>query len=325
MPYLLALLSIIILLPFLLYLNLGITKKGKLVIVALSLLMSVLGILAQMNYPLWQIVLIILLLGFFLTYLLNNRFQSLLFQNNNENEQNKYTEENFEYRNTLLILEEDEETEHGKNVRNSIVNENNQDMIDNHIRSLHDQTENDSTAIDFTETSNLDENETSILEEMKDEELLRQIGQPQYIEYLSDSIEEIILVEEDLSDTIEEIIKEGEELADSQKNLVQIVNDDLEVSNPIIPIVEEELSLTVVPNALEDFEDEIEEIESIKFSSKAVEKKEEIELIDFEEDEIVPILEFSPIPKEAGTKYKNEQSVKKENYLSEIEKLLEED
>jgi ABC-type multidrug transport system fused ATPase/permease subunit len=302
MPYLFALLSIILLLPFVLYLNLGITKKGKLVIIVLSLLMSVLGILAQMSYPLWQIALIILLLGFFLTYLLNNRFETLLFQNNNENEQNNYIEENFEYRNTIRILEEEEEVpEKETNEKNSIVNENNQDMIDHLIRSLHDQGENDSIAKDFIETSNLDENETSILVEFKDDEEIDQLSQLQYTEDQSDSLVEIPLGEEDLSNTIEEMIKEGEEQSDSQKqkNVDQIVNND--------------------------FEDEIEEIEAIIFSSKAVEKTEEIEIIDFDEDEIVPIKEFRPIQKEEDTKFKNEQSVKKENYLSEIEKLIEEE
>ncbi|MDQ0156130.1 hypothetical protein [Robertmurraya andreesenii] len=71
--------SLIILVPIIYFLPIGLTNKGKGLIILVAFLFANLGILAKNNFPLWQTGLIIVLLTFLTVYILEKRFHKYLF------------------------------------------------------------------------------------------------------------------------------------------------------------------------------------------------------------------------------------------------------
>jgi hypothetical protein len=72
-------LAFLILIPALLFLPLGLTRRGAWMIALASLLLSAFGLLAKTMFPLWQMALFLLLLAAASTYLLDRKLGHLLY------------------------------------------------------------------------------------------------------------------------------------------------------------------------------------------------------------------------------------------------------
>lgn len=74
-----ALMSIVILFPILYFLPIGFSIRGKITVLIVSLLIVLLGLMASQVVPLWQTLLLELLVVGIVTYLLNQRLGNMLF------------------------------------------------------------------------------------------------------------------------------------------------------------------------------------------------------------------------------------------------------
>ncbi|MDF1506888.1 hypothetical protein PZE06_01695 [Robertmurraya sp. DFI.2.37] len=118
--------SLIILVPIIYFLPLGLTNKGKGLLIIIAFIFANVGILAKGNFPIWQTALILLLLTVLTVYILDKRFHHLLFLKKNEKlsepllyneefvtyeEENKEAEEmsleQFEQHNLSFVQEEE--------------------------------------------------------------------------------------------------------------------------------------------------------------------------------------------------------------------------
>ena len=77
--YLLVLASLILLIPIIMYLPLGITFKGKFLIILGAIIVSLIGIYANMNFPLWQTAGMLLVLIISMTFFMGEKFEGLIF------------------------------------------------------------------------------------------------------------------------------------------------------------------------------------------------------------------------------------------------------
>lgn len=78
MIYLFSLLALILLLPILYFIPIGISVKGKLLIAAIAFGLTLLGLVASTQYPIWMIgIMLVILLGLS-SYMIEQRFSGLL-------------------------------------------------------------------------------------------------------------------------------------------------------------------------------------------------------------------------------------------------------
>ncbi len=73
------LVSLVVLIPLLMFLPLGLKAKGKFTIIVVSFLIAILGILAKNTFSLWQSGLMVVLLAFLAAYIMDKRSGSTLF------------------------------------------------------------------------------------------------------------------------------------------------------------------------------------------------------------------------------------------------------
>lgn len=71
--------SLLIVMVAILFLPLGLTKKGKLMIVMISFFMAMIGVASTVSFPLWESILMLTALLFFAAYFLNSRGKSFLY------------------------------------------------------------------------------------------------------------------------------------------------------------------------------------------------------------------------------------------------------
>jgi hypothetical protein len=291
LPYLFALLSVILLLPIVMFLNIGISKKGKLLIILIGLFIAVLGTFSQLTYPLWQVAISLLLLIAISTYFLTERFNTLLVDT-------KKTLMHHDEVEKLTILEDDED------------------------EIVQTQTEgNYPEMIEMDDFVNYEGAITPLAEVDKNvhEELTAKVDQNEIEPFIPennslDQQEVIHLIEPDDSyERFDEVmieIKEQENERDFEK---EIDFEEIEILPSKIIIIDER-------NDNPHFEDEIEEIDPELLTRKVeLEDEERLEFV----DEIVPIQPTTS--KNSVDITKNPEKDMKVKYLSEIEKLLEED
>lgn len=77
--------SLVVLVPIVYILPLGLSKRGKAVVLMTAFLIAILGILATPVLPLWQTSLIVMLIIGMVSYFMNNRIGNLLFTVEEEN------------------------------------------------------------------------------------------------------------------------------------------------------------------------------------------------------------------------------------------------
>ncbi|HYK71573.1 MAG TPA: hypothetical protein VEV44_00365, partial [Pseudoneobacillus sp.] len=319
--------------PILFFLNIGISKKGKLSIVISSLLIAISGLLAQWSYPLWQTVLILLLLITTLSYLLHTRFEKFIYMNN-EDIDFVMDKDNF----TIYVDDEDEdeeeeEEEEEKDVSTltSLLEEKvlvapieeeslgqTTDQLDLILSELEIQPEEESLILE-TLTSEEDYSHNTLkdgfssevikLSQEEENELLNLLKET---EEKAETIKLDFVMKEQLNLT-EETDTELVELPKHWEHSVENVEIDSNIENP-------KEYITV------DFANELEEITPLTFKEKLNDEIDEESIVEnvLDVDEIIPLKEFTPVPNKETVAVKKELPLKKQNYLSEIEKLLEE-
>ncbi|MFD2446232.1 hypothetical protein ACFSO7_19920 [Bacillus sp. CGMCC 1.16607] len=368
MPYLFAVLSIFLLLPLVMFINIGISKKGKLLIILLSFIISALGLLSLISYPLWQSAAIMLLLILVTTYLMNERYEKFLFELNTKEENNHhiFTKEIEK----IVILEEEElytEDELFEDQNQAIfVTEEVAVTVEEELSTIHDEVAlivSNELSTSYEEFTNTEEKLSSILEEMKvkkidefttnsvevvnldemKEEKLQFLNKPSdeilemkkidnFMMNFKKNEDEIAIQIEGHSKVVElfDNLNETSNLEVSEiPNLSDIINEiefeELENSNIILNEAESVYQTEKMDNEafISEFENELEEIDPRTFSERNDEEKETI--IELEE-EIIPFKIFVTDPsKTIDLEPMKKAPKKKENYLSEIEKLLEEE
>jgi hypothetical protein len=85
--------ALIFVIPMLFKLPIGLSQRGKIVVLVISLFLSLLGTIAKSVIPLWQLGLLLLLLTMAMTYLLDRQFGHALYAaaNEEEEEDDKFT------------------------------------------------------------------------------------------------------------------------------------------------------------------------------------------------------------------------------------------
>ena len=90
--YLLVLASLVLLIPIVMYLPIGITSKGKMIIIFGAIVVSSIGVYVNMTFSLWQTAGMLLLLIVAMTYLMGEKFEGLIFDQEG-NDLTAYTRE----------------------------------------------------------------------------------------------------------------------------------------------------------------------------------------------------------------------------------------
>ena len=88
-----ALISIVILFPILYFLPIGITNRGKMTIVVVTFFIVALGLLASPLFPLWQTILVEVLIVAIATYLLDKKLVNMLYASEEDNDFDVFEEE----------------------------------------------------------------------------------------------------------------------------------------------------------------------------------------------------------------------------------------
>lgn len=101
--------SLIILVPIIYFLPIGLTKKGKGILIAVAFIIANLGLLAKNSFPLWQAALILLLMVMLTVYILDKRLGNLLFSG-------VHTDEKSDREMSDLLLADDEQSANLKEV-----------------------------------------------------------------------------------------------------------------------------------------------------------------------------------------------------------------
>ena len=78
--YILALLSLVIVVPVMYLLPLGLSNRGKFITIGLALCVSAIGILSRELFPIWQSILIMLLFLIIASYFLMKNWSKVLFE-----------------------------------------------------------------------------------------------------------------------------------------------------------------------------------------------------------------------------------------------------
>lgn len=84
--YILALFSLILVIPILFLLPIGLSKRGKLIIIGFGFFISLLGIMSRSLFPIWQSALIMLLFLIISTYFIMRKGATILFSKEEEEE-----------------------------------------------------------------------------------------------------------------------------------------------------------------------------------------------------------------------------------------------
>ncbi|MCB5235624.1 hypothetical protein [Niallia circulans] len=290
--YILALLSLVIVVPVMYLLPLGLSNRGKFIIIGLALCVSAIGILSRELFPIWQSILIMLLFLIIASYFLMKNWSNVLFELSEEVAESvtENVQETIEVKDskatTNSVIEEEDIITYVSNINSEeiLINEENV-TLDKTVDSLDVELD-----LDVIEKLELTEQEEAIYpsveeQEILDKELDDEAVEKSYLAEIEKMLDEdaspvIDLIEERKEDEIEEIpfpiYEESEVAVSSEKNEQEQHLDDL--------------SLDVLAEV--DIEDEkILEQENIvelqDFSAK--EMLDEVAEITIEEDQANPI------------------------------------
>ena len=76
---LLATLSLVILVPIIYFLPLGLSSKGKILVTFVSFFLAIIGLLAQLSFPLWQTSLVLLVLVLLSSIVIDSRLRKIIY------------------------------------------------------------------------------------------------------------------------------------------------------------------------------------------------------------------------------------------------------
>ncbi len=294
--YILALLSLIIVVPVMYLLPLGLSNRGKFIIIGLALCVSAIGILSRELFPIWQSILIMLLFLIIASYFMMKNWSNVLFELSEEVAESvtENVQETIEVKDskatTNSVIEEEDIITYVSNINSEeiLINEENV-TLDKTVDSLDVELD-----LDVIEKLELTEQEEAIYPSVEEEEILVQELDDEAVEksYLAeiekmldeDASPVIDLIEERKEDEIEEIpfpiYVESEVAVSSEKNEQEQQLDDLSLDVLAEVDIEDEKILEQG-----DSKENIEELQD--FSAK--EMLDEVAVITIEEDRTNPI------------------------------------
>jgi len=293
--YILALLSLIIVVPVMYLLPLGLSNRGKFIIIGLALCVSAIGILSRELFPIWQSILIMLLFLIIASYFLMKNWSNVLFELPEEVAESviENVQETIEAKDrkatTNSVIEEEDIMTYVSDIKSEefLINEENV-TLDKTADSLDVDLD-----LDVIEKLELTEQEEEIYpsveeQEILDKELDDEAVEKSYLAEIEKMLEEdaspvIDLIEERKEDEIEipfPIYEESEVAVSSEKNKQEEQLDELSLDVLTEVDIEDEKILEQ-----SDSKENIEELQD--FSAK--EMLDEIAVITIDEDRVKPI------------------------------------
>jgi len=294
--YILALLSLVIVVPVMYLLPLGLSNRGKFITIGLALCVSAIGILSRELFPIWQSILIMLLFLIIASYFLMKNWSNVLFELSEEVAESvtENVQETIEVKDskatTNSVIEEEDIITYVSNINSEeiLINEENV-TLDKTVDSLDVELD-----LDVIEKLELTEQEEAIYpsveeQEILDKELDDEAVEKSYLAEIEKMLDEdaspvIDLIEDRKEDEIEEIpfpiYEESEVAVSSEKNEQEQHLDDLSLDVLAEVDIENEKILEQG-----DSKENIEELQD--FSAK--EMLDEVAEITIEEDQANPI------------------------------------
>lgn len=300
-----SIISLIILVPIIYFLPLGLTHKGKGLLILIAFVFANLGLMVKSSLPAWQAGGIILLLIVLTVYILDRKFSKLLYANGKAVEEDE--EEEIRVENALVELEEkllveDNPVGHEEDslpdTRDSVlVTEREEEKI---LVEIHSPSESEEDLLSLDESSPFDE-EVQIDELVKDIIETAEDVDLEEIEFSWESAE----ITEDTDGT-----KQEEELpVDSYMSEIEQLIDDVDVEEEYSEVSQSE------ENVEESIMEEVDDVESdvlVIVEDVLISGKEDESLAS--EEPIVLNDESIPDP---------EEELSAEDYMSELEQLIE--
>ncbi|MED3791697.1 hypothetical protein P4571_04540 [Niallia alba] len=294
--YILALFSLVIVVPVMYLLPLGLSNRGKFITIGLALCVSAIGILSRELFPIWQSILIMLLFLIIASYFLMKNWSKVLFELSEEVAESvtENVQETIEVKDskatTNSVIEEEDIITYVSNINSEeiLINEENV-TLDKTVDSLDVELD-----LDVIEKLELTEQEEAIYpsveeQEILDKELDDEAVEKSYLAEIEKMLDEdaspvIDLIEDRKEDEIEEIpfpiYEESEVAVSSEKNEQEQHLDDLSLDVLAEVDIEDEKILEQG-----DSKENIEELQD--FSAK--EMLDEVAEITIEEDQANPI------------------------------------
>lgn len=290
--YILALLSLVIVVPVMYLLPLGLSNRGKFITIGLALCVSAIGILSRELFPIWQSILIMLLFLIIASYFLMKNWSNVLFELSEEVAESvtENVQETIEVKDskatTNSVIEEEDIITYVSNINSEeiLINEENV-TLDKTVDSLDVELD-----LDVIEKLELTEQEEAIYpsveeQEILDKELDDEAVEKSYLAEIEKMLDEdaspvIDLIEDRKEDEIEEIpfpiYEESEVAVSSEKNEQEQHLDDLSLD--VLAEVDIENEKILEQENIEELQD---------FSAK--EMLDEVAEITIEEDQANPI------------------------------------
>lgn len=229
------------------FLPLGITKKGKIVVPLMGLLLALIGLTAINTFSIWLTLLILIVLIFFAAYLLDQRMGAFIFETNDS-----------------LQGQEEENASLDFVIMETVSNRELDNSNDNNSR-IQPRSQNDSgnrnkkdlkTDSEFPTIEPIEDDITFLLNRSvkMEEEINKKVEEPKHdVDYLSE-------IEELLFDDSEQLIDNSE----SKNSKKRFTDDEGEDVIPVITFDEK----TLKHDKKAELENELEEIPVLSFPEK---------------------------------------------------------
>lgn len=304
-----SIISLIILVPIIYFLPLGLSHKGKGLLILIAFVFANLGLMVKSSLPVWQAGGIILLLIVLTVYILDRKFSKLLYANGKTVEED--VKEDVQIENAPVESEKKLLTE------DTPVNLDEDDLPVASDIALVAELEEEKISMEIHTPSETDEDQL-----FKDE---------------NNPTEEVFQVDELIEDTIEETV-DIDSLPQEESGFLSKREEIAEDSDGTV-VQEEELPaegyMSEIEQLIEDAEVEEEHTEVSKteetIEESLAEEISEVESVEFElvEDILIPETDDEPSVVEEQVELneefiaKQEEELPEESYMSEIEQLIE--
>ena len=265
MIYLFSILALVLLLPILYFIPIGISVKGKILIASVAFGLTLLGLVASSQYPIWMIGIMLLVLLGISSYMIEQRFSGLLVLATGTEVEEKQPVYAYEEPEKTLHYETDEHVDAPETWENDTeipvsiqketetleLEEIDEILIVNTENDLQDSSEQDEREMDMDEgsvddASTAEETESLHLEEDESEWFIENASENGLNEEIENVEEERVVVDNELSE-IESMINGSDEITEDrneEKEVIQEIFDDkIDQDEDLesLPIIEEEL------------------------------------------------------------------------------------
>ncbi|MCC5801384.1 hypothetical protein [Rossellomorea vietnamensis] len=259
MIYLFSLLALILLLPILYFIPIGISHGGKLLIAGVSFGLTLLGLVASAQYPMWLIGLMLLALLAILSYVMEQRFSGLLVvaaghDQDVKEEKSHKTPAHVEFKSDLHSDKEvSNEVSEVKDVEETAGVEESVKEIESEDHKQEDVVQSNETPETFEDIEPLQEHEEVMPVHVVQETASTQVQEDEsewFIENANELNEEPDMTEEDFElfksdlSEIESMINDPEEIAVEERGETEVYMGELaeiidESDGPVVEEIEE--------------------------------------------------------------------------------------